>query len=183
MCGRFYIDDETEDESGAEERTVDVFPSQPAAALCKVENGVASQRMLWGFPRFDGKGIIINARAESALERKSFRDSMKYRRCVIPARGFYEWNKSKEKFSFERQDSRRLFMAGCYNLFKNEMHFVILTTSANLSVAPVHDRMPLILEADELEQWILDDGAAVQMLHKIPAMVKMRADYEQMNLF
>lgn len=114
---------------------------------------------------------------------ESFRDSMKYRRCVIPARGFYEWNKSKEKFSFERQDSRRLFMAGCYNLFKNEMHFVILTTSANLSVAPVHDRMPLILEADELEQWILDDGSAVQMLHKIPVMMKMRADYEQMSLF
>ena len=74
-------------------------------------------------------------------------------------------------------------MAGCYNLFKNEMHFVILTTSANLSVAPVHDRMPLILEADELEQWILDDGSAVQMLHKIPVMMKMRADYEQMSLF
>ena len=52
--------------------------------------------MAWGFPRFDGKGLLINARAESAMERKTFRNSVQHRRCIIPAKSFYEWDKAKK---------------------------------------------------------------------------------------
>ena len=107
--------------------------------------------MVWGFPRFDGRGLLINARAETAAERRTFRECVLHRRCVIPAKGFWEWNKSKEKFSFERQDSQVMFMAGCYDCFDGQDRFVILTTEANPSVKPVNDRMPLILERNELE--------------------------------
>ena len=69
------------------------------------DEGEAAEQMLWGFPRFDGKGLLINARAENALERKTFRESVRHRRCVIPAKGFYEWNRDKEKFSYERADA------------------------------------------------------------------------------
>ena len=55
--------------------------------------------MGWGFPRFDGRGLLINARAETAAERRTFRECVLHRRCVIPAKGFWEWNKFKEKFS------------------------------------------------------------------------------------
>ena len=139
--------------------------------------------MAWGFPRFDGKGLLINARAESATERKTFRDSVQHRRCIIPAKGFYEWDKSKVKFSYERYDAPLLFMAGCYNKYQDQERFVILTTEANPSVSPVHDRMPLILEQEELEDWVLDDRATEYLLHKTPVLLKAHAEYEQMSLF
>ena len=81
---------------------------------------------------------------------------------MIPAKGFWEWNKSKEKFSFERTDSQVLFMAGCYDCIDGQDRFVILTTEANSSVKPVHDRMPLILERNELTS--LDGGEDLYFL-------------------
>ena len=192
MCGRYYVDDETAreiekivrdlDRKLHVERTGDIRPSQRAAVIKGENEHLMADCMAWGFPRFDGKGLLINARAESAMERKTFRNSVQHRRCIIPAKGFYEWDKSKEKFSFERYDSPVLFMAGCYNQYDQD-RFVILTTDANPSVSPVHERMPLILEPDELESWVLDDGATEFILHKIPVMLKSSTEYKQMSLF
>ena len=192
MCGQYYVDDETAreiekivrdlDRKLHVERTGDIRPSQRAAVIKGENEHLMADCMAWGFPRFDGKGLLINARAESAMERKTFRNSVQHRRCIIPAKGFYEWDKSKEKFSFERYDSPVLFMAGCYNQYDQD-RFVILTTDANTSVSAVHDRMPLILEPDELESWVLDDGATEFILHKIPVMLKSSTEYKQMSLF
>ena len=192
MCGQYYVDDETAreiekivrdlDRKLHVERTGDIRPSQRAAVIKGENKQLMADCMAWGFPRFDGKGLLINARAESAMERKTFRNSVQHRRCIIPAKSFYEWDKSKEKFSFERYDSPVLFMAGCYNQYDQD-RFVILTTDANPSVSPVHDRMPLILEPDELESWVLDDGATEFILHKTPVMLKSSTEYKQMSLF
>ena len=192
MCGRYYVDDETAreieklvrelDRKRKIERTGDVFPSQNAMIIKREGNHLAAEQMKWGFPGFEKGKLLINARAESALERRTFQDSVQHRRCIIPAKGFYEWDKSKEKFSFERYDSPVLFMAGCYNQYDQD-RFVILTTDANPSVSPVHDRMPLILEPDELESWVLDDGATEFILHKTPVMLKSSTEYKQMSLF
>ena len=160
-----------------------VFPSQKAMVIMGKERHLEAEQMIWGFPRFDGKGLLINARAETAVERRTFRESVLHRRCVIPAKGFWEWNKSKEKFSFERQDSQVMFMAGCYDCFKGQERFIILTTEANSSVKSVHDRMPLILEQNELEDWVTDDNAAEYFLHKTPVLLEREAEYEQMSLF
>ena len=160
-----------------------VFPSQKAMVIMGRERHLEAEQMIWGFPRFDGKGLLINARAETAVERRTFRESVLHRRCVIPAKGFWEWNKSKEKFSFERQDSQVMFMAGCYDCFKGQERFIILTTEANSSVKSVHDRMPLILEQNELEDWVTDDNAAEYFLHKTPVLLEREAEYEQMSLF
>lgn len=160
-----------------------VFPSQKAMVIMGKERHLEAEQMIWGFPRFDGKGLLINARAETAVERRTFRESVLHRRCVIPAKGFWEWNKSKEKFSFERQDSSVMFMAGCYDCFKGQERFIILTTEANSSVKSVHDRMPLILERSELEDWVTDDSVAEYFLHKTPALLEREAEYEQMSLF
>lgn len=160
-----------------------VFPSQKAMVIMGRERHLEAEQMVWGFPRFDGRGLLINARAETAAERRTFRESVLHRRCVIPAKGFWEWNKSKEKFSFERRDSQVMFMAGCYDCFDGQDRFVILTTEANPSVKPVHDRMPLILERNELEDWVTDDSAAEYFLHKTPALLEREAEYEQMSLF
>lgn len=193
MCGRYYVDDETAreieklvrelDRKLQIERTGDIRPSQRVAVIRGENKHLMADCMAWGFPRFDGKGLLINARAESATERKTFRDSVQHRRCIIPAKGFYEWDKSKEKFSYERYDAPLLFMAGCYNKYQDQERFVILTTEANPSVSPVHDRMPLILEPEELEDWVLDDEATEYLLHKTPVLLKAHAEYEQMSLF
>lgn len=193
MCGRYYVDDETAreieklvrelDRKLQIERTGDIRPSQRVAVIRGENKHLMADCMAWGFPRFDGKGLLINARAESATERKTFRDSVQHRRCIIPAKGFYEWDKSKEKFSYERYDAPLLFMAGCYNKYQDQERFVILTTEANPSVSPVHDRMPLILEQEELEDWVLDDRATEYLLHKTPVLLKAHAEYEQMSLF
>ena len=193
MCGRYYVDDETAreieklvrdlDRKLQIERTGDVFPSQNAMILKGEENHLAAEQMKWGFPGFEKGKLLINARAETALERPTFRESVQDRRCIIPARGFYEWNKSKEKFTFERKETPVLFMAGCYNRYEGQERFVILTTDANSSVAPVHNRMPLILEQEELKDWVLDDGAIEYLLHKTPVLLKPHAEYEQMRLF
>ena len=165
------------------ERTGDVFPSQKATIIKGQEHHLATEQMRWGFPGFENGKLLINARAESALERRTFQDSVQHRRCIIPSRGFYEWNKSKEKFTFERTDAPALFMAGCYNWYEEQERFVILTTAANSSVAPVHNRMPLILEPEELKDWVLDDGATEYLLHKTPVLLEAHAEYEQMKLF
>ena len=165
------------------ERTGDVFPSQNAMILKGEGNHLAAEQMRWGFPGFEKGKLLINARAETALERPTFRESVQDRRCIIPARGFYEWNKSKEKFIFERKETPVLFMAGCYNWYEGQERFVILTTDANSSVAPVHNRMPLILEPEELKDWVLDDQATESLLHKTPVLLEHHAEYEQMRLF
>ena len=193
MCGRYYVDDETAreieklvrdlDRKLQIEHTGDVFPSQNATIIKGQTNHLAAEQMKWGFLGFEKGKLLINARAESALERRAFRDSIQNRRCIIPSRGFYEWNKNKEKFTFEREDATVLFMAGCYNRYEDEERFVILTTEANSSVALIHNRMPLILEPEEVEDWVLDDRATEYLLHKTPGLLKAHAEYEQMRLF
>lgn len=192
MCGRYYIDDETArdiekivrdlDRKLQIEHTGDVRPSNQALVLSQKQKHLVPERMYWGFPNFQGNGLLINARAEGALEKRTFRESMLHRRCVIPARGFYEWNKQKEKYRFERNEPV-LFMSGCFNLFQEEKRFVILTTEANASVSAVHDRMPLILEPQEVKDWVMDDYAVEYLLHKVPVQLNRKSDYEQMNLF
>ena len=104
-------------------------------------------------------------------------------RCAVPAAGFYEWNRSKEKAVFTHRESPVFYMAGLYRRFDGEDRFVVLTTQANASVAPVHERMPLILEADELETWLNDDAGAAKLLAKTPGMLTRSQEYEQLSLF
>ena len=107
MCGRYYVDDETAREieeagtgSGQEAADGAHRGCLPFAKCHDPEgagNHLAAEQMRWGFPGFEKGKLLINARAETALERPTFRESVQDRRCIIPARGFYEWNKSKEK--------------------------------------------------------------------------------------
>ena len=60
---------------------------------------------------------------------------------------------------------------------------MILTTAANESMKPVHDRMPLLLERDEIEKWLFEDSQTESLLHKNPALLERRADFEQISLF
>ena len=193
MCGRYYVDDDTAreiekvvrevDEKLRRERRGDIYPSQSATVITGRKPHLFAEEMSWGFPQYQTKGLLINARAETALERKSFRDSVMHRRCIIPAKQFYEWDPDKNKVTFLRENQPVLFMAGFYNRFQDDNHFIILTTQANESVSPVHHRMPLILDRSELEDWVYEDTFLEYALHKKPPQMARRQDYEQQSLF
>ncbi len=193
MCSRYYIDNDTLDEvsgllagrksSGLNWTARDVHPGEMAPIIMKKNTGLQFDEMKWGFPQYSGKSLFINARAETALQKKTFSESVLYRRCVIPARHFYEWDASKNKVSFLRESGSVLYMAGFFNMMQDEIRFVVLTTQANPSVLPVHDRMPLILEKDDVENWIFDGEQTRYFLQKIPLPLQRMQEYEQQSLF
>ena len=200
MCGRYYIDDDTAREIEKLVRQVDermrqapaadsplqakdIHPSEMAPVLAADGQNLCCKWQKWGFPGFHGKQLIFNARSESALEKKMFRESVEQRRIVVPAAWFYEWNKNKEKNIFYRKGQPVLYMAGLYNRYQGEDRFVILTTEANDSMRPVHDRMPLVLERDEIHKWLNENQLVETFLQKIPPLLERRMDFEQMSLF
>lgn len=116
------------------------------------------------------------------MEKPMFREAVLHRRAVIPAAWFYEWDRSKQKYTFYRKGREPLFMAGCCRRYEDGDRFVILTTQANASMQPIHDRMPLILERDEVADWLYQDAAAGKILYKSPPLLERRSEYEQMSL-
>ena len=193
MCGRYHIDNVVMDEIekvvhdiGANihrQEAGDVYPSQTAIVLTGKKTGLYAGEMTWGFPQYHQKGLLINARAETVLERRTFWDSVRHRRCIIPAGHFYEWDSSKNKVTFHKKDKSVLYMAGFYSRFEDGNRFIIITTQANASVAQVHHRMPLILEEKELESWVYDDNFLDFSLHKTPVELQRCQEYEQLSLF
>lgn len=124
---------------------------------------------------------LINARAETAAEKPSFRDAMKRRRCLIPADGFYEWKKlgkGKQPFLIRMRGGSTLAFAGLWSQWKNPESgatletCAILTTTPNELTATVHDRMPVILPATTWNRW-LDDAPpgtpVTELLLSLPA--------------
>lgn len=177
MCGRYfkYIKDN-------QEKTVDIRPSEDTGVIVYRNGTFAYEVMLWGFIPPGKSGLIINARAESVLERPMFAESIRHRRCIIEAAGYYEWNRSRQKASFTSADEHKLYMAGCYRYDSGADRFVIITTAANESVAKVHDRMPLILSEEEAKAWLREDGAVEFLLHRKPDPLKKFMEYEQEEL-
>lgn len=182
MCGRFYIDPEMYDEVQQvikdlskrykEEKEAskkkDIYPTNTSLILYNKDGKLSDDFVKWGFPKFNHKGIFINARSETVTEKRTFRDSILKRRCVIPARGFYEWDSDKNKESFFKENKKVIYMAGFFKRFEDETRFMILTTAPNESVASIHDRMPLILEEREIENWVFDDNMIEFLLEKEP---------------
>jgi putative SOS response-associated peptidase YedK len=104
----------------------------------------------------------INARAETLATSSAFRDAFVKRRCVVPADGFFEWigaGKERKPIWFHRPDGRLILFAGLYESWRispNDWQrtFTIITTTPNAVVAPVHDRMPVILDDDVADHWL-----------------------------
>lgn len=175
MCGRYFITEETIRKAEELVKTIDlslagkreVYPSQSAPIIIKRGEEYASELCNWGFLRYDKKGLMINARSETALERRMFRRSLLERRCLIPAAGFYEWDQKKNKIAFFKKDSPAIFIAGFYRQDKDNDHFVILTMEANKSVRDIHDRMPIIIEDQDIPDWF-SDQVFEYLLHKEP---------------
>jgi len=126
--------------------------------------------MRWGLIPSWAKGTsgsagMINARSETAAAKPAFRDSMKFRRCLVPADGFYEWRRSgttKQPFCFEVNDGELFAFAGLWDRWRDPSEqwiwsCSVLTTTPNAVTSSVHDRMPVILSTDDYDLW-LDPG-------------------------
>lgn len=180
MCGRYNIDFEASKElkkvlntlnqkyPGNHLKQGEVFPTNEAAILIRGEDSIIPELSVWGYPKYTGKGVLINARAETAMEKKTFRESVISRRCVVPTTGFFEWDQDKKKYLFEEPGQEVLYLAGLYQLYEGVNRFVILTTAANASMEMVHQRMPVLLQENQMEEWLHSMEAVNQILHRVP---------------
>ena len=166
----------------------DISPSQAAVTIHSADRGAGAQKsvigaseMVWGFSNPVKKGLIINARAETAREKRTFADSIATRRCIIPASGFYEWDQYKAKFRFTSPDGGLLLLAGFYREEQGVPRFTILTTEANESMIKVHDRMPVMVSRDEIRPWIEDDERLPDFLSREQAPLVCEQDSGQIS--
>jgi putative SOS response-associated peptidase YedK len=112
-----------------------------------------------------GAARMINARSETADTLPAFRDAMKFRRCLVPADGFFEWQRrggAKQPYCFEVNDGQLFAFAGLWERWKTPTGewiktCSILTTTPNAVTSAIHDRMPVILDPDNYDLW-LDPG-------------------------
>jgi putative SOS response-associated peptidase YedK len=182
MCGRYVIEGTTELSERFQLRQIpaDLFPematynaapTQLLPVIIEEAGERVARSMQWGLlPRWqrkDGKAGIapINARAETLFEKPMFRGLTKHKRCIVPASGFYEWQKTggrKQPYYITSDDGELWGFAGLYD----ETHaedidaagsFTIITTSANPLLSSLHERMPVILRRDDEGDWISAD--------------------------
>lgn len=175
MCGRYTLYAHEDDlarlfeaETFPLTERYNIAPTQMVPVL--IERGDGQREltsMRWGLvPHWvkdaaDFKLNLFNARSETAAEKPSFRDAMRSGRCLIPASGFYEWRDDgdgKQPYYIYRHDGDVIAFAGLYSAWtKGEQPLLsctILTTKANDDIAALHERMPVILEADEWQRWL-----------------------------
>lgn len=169
-----------EKRGGQKETAREVSPGSLAPVLLWDGNGFLLAEKRWGFTGREKNSLLFNARAETALERPAFRDSMENRRCLVPASGFYEWNRSREKFIFTNPGGGGLLFAGCFQAGEPQDEFTILTTAAGPFMRPVHDRMPLVLEPQQAKAWLTDRKRAEELLRGPFPELERRTDYEQL---
>ena len=187
MCGRYSLFDEqnnTEIQKIVTEvnrnypdqpiRTGEVFPTNTVPILLFNGSTLAPAPLAWGFPKYQSSGVIINARAETASEKKTFRNSLMNNRCIVPSTGFYEWDENKHKYLFRLPNEQTLYMAGICKEYSGVKRYVILTTAANASMEEVHHRMPVVLPKDKLQMWASDTDAALLYLHsEMPELLRI----------
>jgi putative SOS response-associated peptidase YedK len=163
-----------------------VSPSEPIA-IVRMDQGQRHFALVrWGLIPSWVKEIkpskpLINARAETVLEKASFRNAMKRRRCLIPASGFYEWKGDipgkKQAYHIHRPDHGPFAFAGLWEHWQgpdgSELETAaIITTDANRAIADIHNRMPVVIMPEDFNAWLnaneTDAATAAKLLRPAP---------------
>lgn len=190
MCGRYTLSrqgsvvvDELADiriELGDFVPRYNVAPGQEAPVLRIGPGGAEVARLRWGLiPSWARDPKIawqcINARAETLATKPAFRTAFRRRRCAVLADGFYEWlpvPDGKQPWYFSRRDRGLLLFAGLWESWRQSEAsepvdtFTVVTTRPNAVAAPIHDRMPVILEGGRAQAW-LDPGTEGEALESV----------------
>ena len=199
MCGRFYggveILERAAEEAGMKVRKPAGFREEPGdvtpGMVWPLLAGSDSEAFLparWGFPGFDGR-LLINARSETAAEKPTFRHLWRGSRAVAPADAYYEWDSTRQRFTFAAGDGKVLFLAGLVEESGPEKRFVILTVPAYGAGTAVHPRMPLMIPGNSLSDWLhggeawRDQQLPVQIIGREPGKRKEEVDDGQLSLF
>jgi putative SOS response-associated peptidase YedK len=177
MCGRYVIayDPQTL-VSGFALGRVPAFPrrwnvapqSEVPVVYCTREGERVAELMRWGLvPSWaDGPAIghkMNNARAEGVFERPSFRQAVRRRRCLLPASGYYEWQAlpaGKQPWYISARNGEPLAMAGLFEAWRPDpnaewlLSCCVITTTPNTLLAPIHDRMPVLLAPAQWAAWL-----------------------------
>lgn len=181
MCGRYYRRSDKQRIAEAFRVGVppsfDILPSyniapqtfQPVIRLSRETGERELAQMRWGLIPYWAKDAkigfsTINAKAETVATSPAFREALKRRRCLVPADGFYEWQKldakAKQAYAIGLQDGSQLAFAGLWERWMDKATgqpletYTIITTEPNELTAPIHDRMPVILAPKDYERWI-----------------------------
>lgn len=186
MCGRYYIDNDIfqivklqfRDDSDIECDEGDCFPSQQILIIYQEETQLKMTKKSWGYTHSKYQGRIINARCETLFEKVKFKEDIYTNRCLIPAKGFYEWDSLKQQFSFEN-NNEPLYFAG---LFHGD-EVVIITTQANQIMRPIHHRMPLIIKQKDIYSWLCCDQEAFSLLNDKNECLEIISGLYQQSLF
>lgn len=113
---------------------------------------------------------LINARAETLAEKPSFRGAYRYRRCLIPATGYYEWQslgRGKQPHYIHLQEHGLFAMRGLWESWQDIETCTIITTAANTLTAGLHDRMPVILSRDAWDVWLDTNNSDTHILQAL----------------
>ncbi len=178
MCGRYMVTANrkqlverfaAQEALGGEAPAGVIAPSQMAAVVT-MEHKLETQR--WGLtPEWEARGVLlINARADTLTQKPSFRDLLAKQRCLIPANGFFEWERlpsGRKRPLFFRLPNRGLFgFAGLWTTSGDGTGraFTIITTEANELIQPVHDRMPVMLTPEAEATWLKPETEADTLL-------------------
>lgn len=158
MCGRYLLDADYEalierykifeDFRDVYEKKIEIFPSQSILTVVHKDHGRTIQAFVWGL-KIMPKRNLINSRIETILSGDLY---SRLQPCIVPATGYYEWEKVQKQKCKITSDTGLLNMAGLYDSSSKTVS--IITTKAHASIEHVHDRMPLIIETEELENWL-----------------------------
>ena len=188
MCGRFELVDgqrifvrfQVSNAGPAVQAIVDNADIRPTQQVVAVQADWVLSLMRWGLipawakdPQIGAK--MINARAEGIAEKPSFKRPLRSQRCIIPASAFFEWKGTpgaKVKYRIARKDGDLFGFAGLYDTWKQPSGesvstCTIITTTPNQLVAPIHDRMPVILQPEDEELWINPDVTEPEALEHL----------------
>lgn len=120
---------------------------------------------------------LINARCETLTQKPAFRAAFKSRRCLIPASGFYEWMKTKERkqpYLIQMTKGSLFAFAGLWEHWESRENVVlesctIITTEANDILRPIHDRMPVIISSKDYESWLSPEVSVHELFQPHPS--------------
>ncbi len=153
-------------------------PASDLPVVLNVDNKRHLRFLKWGFVPSWAKDTtigqrLINAKAETILEKPSFRSAFKSRRCIIPANGFYEWrqeNKHKQPYVIKSREDALLGLAGIWEQWGKQEQLLetcaIITTSPNKLIEPLHNRMPVIISKTDYAIW-LDSATPIEAVHQL----------------
>jgi len=184
MCGRFYnfiSKDEltylSNKELINEYKNYNIVPTSEIAIV--IDNKIVNAK--WGFyptwlKEMKDSKPLINARLETVLEKKTFKTPFEKRRCVVLMSGWYEWKQegdSKIPYAFYKQDYEPIKVAGMYNQRSDKsIEVCILTTEANSELTKIHERMPVVLNSELINEWNNSEVDVVCLLDKLPVETK-----------